>query len=62
MTVDDEETKSDEFVKEVKAKAAKATKVVKEKTSHGRKKSKSSDIDEVIKQGKFIVELPMSLK
>ncbi|XP_059067460.1 uncharacterized protein LOC131030201 [Cryptomeria japonica] len=60
----DEEIEFNEFVKEVKAKLAKATKVTKEKPFGGgksSKKPKSFGIDEVMKQEKFEVKHPMSL-
>lgn len=62
--VDDEENESDEVVKEVKAKAAKATKVVEEKQSGGAKhgkKSKSSKFDVILKQRKFSIVPPITL-
>lgn len=56
---DDKETESDEAMKEVKQKVAKASKFAKENPSS--KKEKTSRIDELIKQAKFIVKPPMSL-
>lgn len=59
MTADYEETEFDEAVKEVKAKAAKATKVSKEKPSG--KKSMPSKLDEALNEGKLEFKPPISL-
>ncbi|XP_059070688.1 uncharacterized protein LOC131860308 [Cryptomeria japonica] len=64
VIIDDEETKSHEAIKEVKEKVVKVTKVSKQKLSSRErpsKKSNSSEIDEVMKQGKFEVKPLMSL-
>lgn len=64
VTVDDEKVESDETIKEVKAKATRATKVAKEKLSGGArpgKKFKTSKLDEALKKGKLEVKPPMSL-
>lgn len=63
IPVDEEEMESNEAVKEVKAKTAKATKVTKEKPSGGPKYGKKSKfkLDEALKKGKLEVKPPMSL-
>lgn len=58
VTIDEEETEFDEVMKDVKAKAPKATKITKEKPSgrtRSSKKSKTSEFDEALKQGKFTI-------
>lgn len=65
VTMDEEETKSDEVMKEVKAQTPKVTKISKEKPS-GRtrsgKKSKAFEFDEALKQGKFTIFPPIALE
>lgn len=52
MTIDEDDTESNEVVREVKAKAPKVSKIIKEKASIRRrssKKSKKSEFDEALK-------------
>lgn len=65
VIVDEEETESDEIVKELKAQTPKITKISKKKpTSKTRsgKKPKASEFDEALKQGKFTIVPPMTLE